>query len=50
MLTGVHPFQRESELERVHAIIHSPASRLSETLDSDVAKLKFLAEKAKIRC
>lgn len=38
MLTGVHPFQRESELERVHAIIHSPASRLSETLDSDVAK------------
>ena len=38
MLTGVHPFQRESALERVHAIINSPASRLSETLDSDVAK------------
>ena len=38
MLTGAHPFQRESGLERVHAIINSPASRLSETLDSDVAK------------
>ena len=38
MLTGVHPFQRESALERVHAIINSPASRLSETLDPDVAK------------
>ncbi|TDI35103.1 MAG: serine/threonine-protein kinase [Acidobacteria bacterium] len=38
MLTGVHPFQRESALERVHAIINSPASRLAETLDADVAK------------
>ena len=37
MLSGKNPFVRDSTLETAHAIIHSPAAELSESVRSDVA-------------
>ena len=37
MLSGKNPFLRDSTLETAHAIIHSPAAELSESVRPDVA-------------
>ncbi len=37
MLSGKNPFVRESTLETAHAIIHSPAAALSESVSPEVA-------------